>query len=150
MRQKALEEVLPVAQTKNVGIIARLPLNSGLLSGKYTIDTQFGEKDHRNFNRDGKHFNVGETFGGLPYEKGLELVEELREYLPQGVSMAQSALRWCLDQAGVSVVIPGASKAGQAKSNALVSELPSFSQDELEKINSFYKDKVHSHIRGLY
>ena len=150
MRQKALEEVLPVAKQKNVGIIVRLPLNSGLLSGKYTIDTKFGEKDHRNFNRDGKHFNVGETFGGLPYEKGLELVEELREYLPQGVSMAQSALRWCLDQAGVSVVIPGASKVAQATSNASVSELPSFSQDELEKINSFYKDKVHSHIRGLY
>ena len=150
MRQKPLTEVFPIAQEKNIAIIVRLPLNSGLLSGNFTTDTKFGAKDHRNFNRDGKYFNVGETFGGLEYEKGLELVDELREIFPPDIPMAQSALRWCLDQPGVSVIIPGASKVSQAISNAQVSELTSFSAEDLKKLADFYQQKIHSHIRGIY
>lgn len=149
-RQKPLEKILSLAQQKNIAIIVRLPLNSGLLTGKYNADSLFSAQDHRNFNRDGAYFNVGETFGGLPFEKGLELVEELREYLPAEVPMAQSALRWCLAQLGVSVIIPGASNASQAISNAKVSDLPQLGQDVLDKLNDFYKNKVHSHIRGIY
>ena len=150
MRQKPLSEVIPLAKKKDVAIIARLPLNSGMLSGKFTRSTEFGKKDHRNYNRDGKFFNVGETFGGLPYEKGLDLVEELREILPSDIPMSQSALRWCLDQDGVSVIIPGASKIEQATSNPEVSDLPSFSAEVLAELSDFYQQKVHPHIRGVY
>lgn len=150
MRQKPLQEVLPLAQQNNVAIIVRLPLNSGLLSGKFSKDTQFSATDHRNFNRDGQEFNVGETFGGLPYEKGLELVEDLRGIFPQDIPMAQSSLRWCLDQPGVSVIIPGASSEAQVISNAASSEIAPFSQDKLQELADFYNDKVHSHIRGVY
>ena len=154
MRQKPLLEVFPVAIEKNVAIIVRLPLNSGLLSGKFSKDTQFGKQDHRNFNRDGKYFNVGETFGGLPYEKGLELVEELRPLLAGDASMAQNmaqgSLRWCLDQPGVSVIIPGASSPDQVISNTAVSEMDSFSEQQLNELADFYHKKVHSHIRGIY
>ncbi len=152
LRQKPLQEVMPLAQQNNVAIIVRLPLNSGLLSGKFSKDTQFSKTDHRNFNRDGQEFNVGETFGGLPYEKGLELVEELRGIFPANpdITMAQSSLRWCLDQAGVSVIIPGASSEAQVVSNAASSELASFSDDKLKELADFYNAKVHSHIRGVY
>ena len=150
LRQKALAEVLPLAAEKKVGIIVRLPLNSGLLSGKFNRQTVFATNDHRNFNRDGQAFNVGETFGGLPYEKGLELVDELRSYVPEGMSMAQFALRWCLDQLGVSVIIPGASRADQVYTNARVSELPPLSDSLRNTLKEFYANKVHSHIRGAY
>ena len=150
LRQKALDEVLPMAAEKKVGIIVRLPLNSGLLSGKFNRQTVFAANDHRNFNRDGQAFNVGETFGGLPYEKGLELVDELRSYVPEGMSMAQFALRWCLEQQGVSVIIPGASRADQVYTNAEVSNISPLSEPLLNTLREFYTDKVHSHIRGAY
>lgn len=111
---------------------------------------QIAKNDHRTYNRDGEYFNVGETFGGLPYEKGLELVDELRDLFPQAIPMAQSAVHWCLDQPGVSVIIPGASKVSPAKSNAQVSELASFTAKDLAKLFDFYQQKVHSHIRGIY
>ncbi|THV25934.1 aldo/keto reductase [Glycomyces paridis] len=117
-RQKPLEAVLPAAEKAGVGIIARVPLASGLLSGRYTAETRFGEDDHRNFNRRGEAFDVGETFAGVDYATGLEAVERLRPLVPEGMTMAQFALRWILDQSAVSVVIPGARNAGQAESNA--------------------------------
>ncbi|MBE8182056.1 MAG: aldo/keto reductase [Candidatus Portiera sp.] len=150
LRQKSLSEVFPLAQEKNVAIIVRLPLNSGLLSGKFSKDTQFDKQDHRNFNRDGQHFNVGETFGGLPYEKGLELVEDLRGLFPTDVPMAQSSLRWCLDQSAVSVIIPGASSEEQVVANVVASEMDSFSEQKLKELADFYHGEVHSHIRGVY
>ncbi|MFP5394423.1 MAG: aldo/keto reductase, partial [Gammaproteobacteria bacterium] len=107
-RQKPLEELLPRALDKGVGIIVRLPLASGLLSGKITRATTFREDDHRNFNRDGAHFNVGETFAGLELDKGIELSEQIARLVPEGMTMAQMALRWILDHPAVSVVIPGA------------------------------------------
>ena len=149
-RQKALEEVLPQARQKGVGIIVRLPLNSGLLSGKMNPKTEFGEKDHRNFNRDGKAFYVGETFGGLIYEKGLELVEQLRSYVPHQSSMAQFALKWCLDQSEVSTVIPGATRIMQARMNAAVSNMPSLGTEMHKSLRKFYQEEVAEHIRGPY
>ncbi len=107
-RQKPLEVLLAKAKALGVAIIVRLPLASGLLSGKITRQTTFAPTDHRSFNRDGQEFNVGETFAGLPLEKGLELVDQLKEMAPPGMTMAQFALRWCLDFDAVTTVIPGA------------------------------------------
>ena len=108
-RQRLLSKLLPLAQSKGVGIIVRLPLASGLLSGKFTKDTTFAQSDHRNYNRDGQFFNVGETFAGLPFEKGVKLTDRIKAILPEGMSMIQLALRWILDHDAVSVIIPGAS-----------------------------------------
>lgn len=149
-RQKPLEELFPRAQEKGVGVIVRLPLASGLLTGKLTRATEFREDDHRNFNRDGEAFNVGETFAGLPYELGVDLSEELATLVPPGMTMVQFAQRWILDAAAVSVVIPGASSQRQARGNALVSDLPPLSPELHARLAGFYKDKVRDHIRGPY
>ena len=114
-RQKLISELLPRAKSNGIGIIARLPLASGLLSGKLTLDRTFAESDHRYFNRDGQNFNVGETFAGLPYEKGVELADMLKEFIPAGMAMVQLALRWILGHDAVSAIIPGASSPEQAK-----------------------------------
>jgi aryl-alcohol dehydrogenase-like predicted oxidoreductase len=149
-RQKLVSELLPLAKAKKVGIIVRLPLASGLLTGKFTRDTKFPETDHRRFNRDGQHFNVGETFAGLPFEKGVELADRLRDLLPDGMSMAQMALRWILDHDAVSVIIPGASSPEQAKANAAVSDLEPLPEDLCRVLSEFYTNRVHRHIRGAY
>lgn len=149
-RQKLLEELLPKAKEKGIGIIVRLPLASGMLSGKYTRDTRFAETDHRNYNRNGEAFSVGETFAGIPFEKGLELVEALQEYLPKGMTMAQFAMRWILDQEAVSAVIPGASSAKQAVQNAQCSALPNLDEDLHQRLADFYQQQVAEHIRGAY
>ena len=111
-RQKPIEALFPQAKEKGVAIVVRLPLASGLLSGKFTKDTKFGPKDHRNFNRDGQQFNVGETFSGIPFEKGVELAKGMEAFVPQGWSMVQLAQRWILDHSAVSVIIPGATSRG--------------------------------------
>lgn len=147
-RQDAIDTLLPKAQANNVGIIVRLPLASGLLSGKFAIDHQFSTSDHRNFNRDGQAFHVGETFSGLPFEKGVELVKELNAYVPEGMNMAQWALRWILDQPGVSTVIAGASRESQVVSNAMVSQMPSLDASVHQELRSFYQEKVRPFIRG--
>lgn len=149
-RQKPLKELLPKAREKGVGIIVRLPLASGLLTGKLTKSTEFREEDHRSFNREGEMFNVGETFAGLPYDKGVELSEELRNLVPEGMTMVQMALRWILDHEEVTVVIPGASSPEQAWQNAAISELPPLSGELHEKLAGFYEKKVHHLIRGAY
>ncbi|WP_438865260.1 aldo/keto reductase [Neptunicella sp.] len=149
-RQKLVKELLPQAKDKGVGIIVRLPLASGLLSGKFTTDTRFHESDHRNFNQNGECFNVGETFAGLPFNKGVELTEQLKQYAPAGVSMAQLALRWILDHDAVSTIIPGASSADQAQANAAISALPPLSDELHLALSDFYHAQVHQHIRGQY
>ncbi|WP_199036495.1 aldo/keto reductase [Glycomyces salinus] len=121
-RQKPLEAVLPAAEKAGVGVISRVPLASGLLSGKYTAGTEFGADDHRNFNRHGEAFDVGETFAGVDYATGLAAVERMRPLVPEGMTMAQFALRWILDQPGVTVVIPGARNAEQARANAAAAD----------------------------
>ncbi|MHC4506422.1 MAG: aldo/keto reductase [Planctomycetota bacterium] len=149
-RQKPIEVLFEKAKEKGVALIVRLPLASGLLAGKLTKDTEVPENDHRNFNRDGQLFNVGETFAGLPFEKGVELAEAVKSLVPEGITMAQMALRWILDHDAVSVVIPGASRAGQAVSNAAVSDVPPLPPELHAKLGSFYASDVAEHIRGPY
>lgn len=149
-RQKPLEVLLPKAKARGVAIIVRLPLASGLLSGKLQKETRFEEGDHRHFNRDGACFNVGETFAGLPFGKGVELVEELKSGLPGNMGMAETSLRWILDHDAVTVVIPGASSPDQARRNAMASDLPRLSPDLHARLSSFYRNKVRDHIRGPY
>jgi len=117
-RLKPLDEVLPAAVAAGVGIIARLPLASGLLSGRYSSSTTFAPDDHRNYNRGGAAFDVGETFSGVDFETGLAAVPDLTAALPAGGSLSQSALRWIVDQAGLTTVIPGARNPDQARGNA--------------------------------
>jgi aryl-alcohol dehydrogenase-like predicted oxidoreductase len=149
-RQKLIDELFPKAQEKGVGIIARVPLASGLLTGKFSKKTTFGEGDHRNYNRDGQRFNVGETFAGVPFEKGVELVDEIEAMVPEGMSMVQMALRWILDYDAVSVVIPGASSPRQARANAQISDLPPLSEDLHQRLSEFYKEHIHDYVRGPY
>jgi aryl-alcohol dehydrogenase-like predicted oxidoreductase len=148
-RQKPIADLFDEAKRKGVAIIVRLPLASGLLSGRYKKTTTFAQTDHRTFNRNGEKFNVGETFAGLPFERGVELTEELKAILPPG-DLAQWALRWCLDFDAVTVVIPGARNAEQARSNAAASDLPPLSPETHRKLREFYERKVAGLIRGAY
>ncbi|MBQ4822447.1 aldo/keto reductase [Aquimarina sp. MMG016] len=149
-RQKLTQELLPQASEKGVGIIVRLPLASGLLTGKFTKETQFLENDHRNFNRDGEAFNVGETFAGLPFDTGITLSNELRTLCPENMTMSELALRWILDHKEVSTIIPGASTHKHVSNNAKVSNLPPLSKKLMTELEEFYHKKVHKHIRGVY
>ncbi|MCT8137121.1 aldo/keto reductase [Anaerobacillus sp. CMMVII] len=149
-RQKPLEELLPAAKERGVGILARLPLASGLLTGKFTEASTFASDDHRTFNRNGDAFNVGETFAGLEFNKGVELSQQLQWIANGRDSMAQAALRWILDQAGVSCIIPGFKNVKQVNQNLAALQTPSFSKEELEQLQQFYKETVHDHIRGVY
>lgn len=149
-RQKLLDELLPRAEDKNIGVIVRLPLASGMLSGKFTEKTRFAESDHRHFNRDGDAFNVGETFAGIPFETGVKLVGELEKKVPEGYTMAQMAMRWLLDQPAVTSIIPGASSARQVRENAGVSALQPLSDELHEALYDFYQHQVQQHIRGVY
>ena len=149
-RQKPISTLFPKAKEKGVAIIVRLPLASGLLSGKLTKQSKFPQNDHRNYNRDGQFFNVGETFAGLPYEKGVELADALKPLTPGGLTMAQMAERWILDYDAVSVVIPGASRPDQATANAAVSNLPPLNPKLHDALQNFYQREVAAHIRGPY
>lgn len=149
-RQKLTTELLPQANDAGVSIIVRLPLASGLLAGKFTGETTFTEGDHRNYNRDGQMFSVGETFAGLPFEIGVGLADELREMLPQTMTMAQASQRWILDHEAVTTIITGASSVPQISDNAAVSELPPLGKELHASLSEFYKSKVEQHIRGVY
>ncbi|TWT85117.1 General stress protein 69 [Planctomycetes bacterium CA13] len=149
-RQKPIHTLFEKASAQGVGIIVRLPLASGVLSGKFTIDTQFAADDHRNYNRDGDAFNVGETFAGLPFELAVELATQIKPMVPLGLTMAQFAQRWILDHDAVTTMITGASRPSQVKSNAVVSDLPKLSSQIHQQMASFYNEKVHEHIRGVY
>ncbi len=149
-RQKPLEKLIPEAGRKGVGIIVRLPLASGLLAGKFTNNSTFAETDHRHFNRNGEHFNVGETFAGIPFEKGVELADRIRQWVPENMTVAQMSLRWILDFNEISVIIPGASRPSQAEENAQVSALPPLTADLHRQLASFYEKEVREHIRGPY
>ncbi|UKM64097.1 aldo/keto reductase [Flavobacteriaceae bacterium GSB9] len=150
-RQKLITELFPKAEEKGVGIIVRLPLASGLLTGKFDASTTFAEDDHRNFNRDGEAFNVGETFAGLPFEKGLQFVETIKNnILPQDLNMVQLALRWILDHNAVSSIIPGASSSKQVIANASVSNIEKLTPEVHERLKALYQSKIHGAIRGGY
>lgn len=137
-RRKPLEEVLPAAAKTGVGIIARVPLASGLLSGKFTDDTRFAPTDHRTFNRAGEAFDQGETFSGVPYELGVSAAQEYVKLVPEGVTPAQFALRWIIDQPGVTVAIPGASRPEQAAQNAQAAMIESPTAQQLEDLERLY------------
>ena len=149
-RQKPIHTIFAEAKQKRVGIIVRLPLASGLLGGKMTKQQHFAATDHRNYNRDGQAFNVGETFAGLPFEKAVELADALKPLVPAGLTMADMAQRWILDHDAVSTVITGASKPEQASANACVSTLPKLSTELHAKLAVFYQREVTQHIRGPY
>ena len=121
-RLKPEDEVFPAAREAGVGIIVRVPLASGLLSGKYSRSTEFPEHDHRSYNRDGSSFDVGETFSGVDFEQGLDAVAEFEQLVPEGLTTSQAALAWIVSRPGVSTVIPGARNAGQARANAAAAD----------------------------
>jgi len=141
-RQRPHELLFPMAEKKNVGIIARVPLASGLLTGKFSKQTTFGKKDHRNFNREGKFFDVGETFSGIPYAVGVEAVDMLKEFLPEEENLVHLALRWILMRDEVSCVIPGASSVDHVISNAESSEKPPLPDEIMAKIGQIYRDEI--------
>jgi aryl-alcohol dehydrogenase-like predicted oxidoreductase len=147
-RQRPLEQLLPAAKARGVGIIVRLPLASGLLSGRYTKNTQFTATDHRNYNRDGQKFSVGETFAGLPLEKGVALTDALKHLVPANMNMAQMAQRWLLDHEAVTTIITGVSKPEQARENTVAAELSPLSKDLHAALARFYREEVKPHIRG--
>lgn len=149
-RQKPLTQLLPKAQESGVGILVRLPLASGLLTGKFKPDTTFAADDHRSFNANGEQFNVGETFAGLPFAKGVELAAQL-DWIAEGRGdMARAAMRWILDQPEVTCVIPGFRNVRQVEDNLGAIDVPSFSEAELMRLAAFYQSEVAQHIRGAY
>ena len=144
-RLKPAESVLAEAAKRQVGILARVPLASGLLTGKLRPDTAFAADDHRSFNREGQAFDKGETLSGVPYEAGLAAVEELRPLVPPGASLTQVALRWILMFDGVTSAIPGARTAAQARENAAAAALPPLDAGTMAAVRRVYDE----HIRGL-
>lgn len=149
-RQKPIHTLFAEARKRGVALLVRLPLASGLLAGKFTRATTFPADDHRNYNADGQKFNVGETFAGLPFAKGVELVEALRPHVPAGLTMSELALRWCLDFEAVSVIIPGAKNPEQARANARASSIPPLGAAVHGHLAEFDEREVAPHIRGAY
>jgi aryl-alcohol dehydrogenase-like predicted oxidoreductase len=149
-RLKPLDEVLPAAQKAGVGIIARVPLASGMLSGRYDENTRFGPDDHRSYNRHGEQFDVGETFSGVPFEIGLTAVSELRQFVDPEMTMAQFALRWVIDQPGVSTVIPGARNAEQARANAAAAALPPLRAEQLAGVRGVYDRLIGDYVHDRW
>jgi aryl-alcohol dehydrogenase-like predicted oxidoreductase len=137
-RLKPLDEVVPAARAAGVGIIARVPLASGLLTGKYTRETEFAANDHRTYNRDGSAFDVGETFSGVDFETGLTAANEFAALVPEGLTPAQAALAWVAQIDGVSSVIPGARSVSQALGNASAGALPPLPVEFMEGVQSIY------------
>jgi aryl-alcohol dehydrogenase-like predicted oxidoreductase len=147
-RLKPLDEVLPAAVESGVGIIARVPLASGLLSGKYTEETRFAPNDHRTFNRHGEAFDQGETFSGVDFETGVEAAREFAKLTPEGATTAQAALKWIIEQPGVTTVIPGARNIDQARANAEAADLTDLGEefhDRAERLyDRYFRSSIHS------
>lgn len=145
-RQRPAGLVLREAEARKVGILARLPLSSGMLTGKMTRDSTFSSDDHRTFNREGAAFDKGETFSGVPYAVGLEAVEHVRRLLPPGFTMAQFALKWILMFDGVTCAIPGAKTPAQATDNFNASEKPALDDAVMEQIAKLYWAKIAPYV----
>ncbi len=141
-RQRPAELFFPQAKKKQVGILARVPLASGMLTGKLRRDSTFPKNDHRNFNLHGEAFDVGETFSGVDYAVGLEAVEEIRKLLPAGASMSQFALRWILDFDAVTCAIPGGKRPEQIVDNCRASDLPPLSPEAMAAVRRIYDHKI--------
>ena len=149
-RQKPITALFDKVQARGVALIIRLPLASGLLTGKYTKDTEFAPQDHRTYNRNGEAFNVGETFAGLPFERGVALANDLKPFVPEGMTLTQMAMRWILDHPAVTVIIPGAKNPEQAVANAAISDLPPLPPELHLRLREFYENEVAANIRGPY
>jgi aryl-alcohol dehydrogenase-like predicted oxidoreductase len=149
-RRKPLDEVLPAAHAAGVGIIARVPLASGLLSGRYTHETSFAADDHRTFNRHGEAFDAGETFSGVDFDTGVDAAREFAARAPAGATPAQAALRWVIQQPGVSTVIPGARNPEQAGQNAAAAALPPFSDADLAAIADLYDRRIRAQVHNRW
>ncbi|TDQ42746.1 aldo/keto reductase [Aureibacillus halotolerans] len=149
-RQLPLETLFPQAHKQGVGILARVPLASGLLTGKFSTDSTFAENDHRQFNKNGERFSVGETFAGLTLQTGVQLADQLKWIAEGRGSMTQAALRWILDHEEVTCAIPGFKRPEQVEDTLKAIDVPSYSEKELQDLAEFYKQHVHHHIRGAY
>ena len=141
-RQRPADLFFDLAKKKNVGILARVPLSSGMLTGKMSKNTKFEIDDHRNYNRHGEAFDVGETFSGVDFETGLETVEELKKLVPEGMTTAQFALRWILMHDAVSSTIPGAKRPQQAEDNARAADFPPLSDETMRAVRDLYESKI--------
>lgn len=146
-RQHLAEAFFEKAQQQGTALIARVPLASGLLSGKFNTATVFDKNDHRNYNANGDAFNVGETFSGIAFQEGVKLAEEIKEILPEGM-LAQQSIKWILQHEAITTVIPGASSTSQVQSNAAASELPALSPETMDRLKALYDSKIRSKIRG--
>ncbi|MEU6476789.1 aldo/keto reductase [Streptomyces sp. NPDC047017] len=149
-RMKPLAEVLPAAGEAGVAIIARVPLASGLLSGKYTKDTVFPADDHRTYNRHGESFDQGETFSGVDFATGVEAAAEFAALAPQGCTPAQLALRWIVQQPGVTTVIPGARSPEQARANAAAGKMPPLSEETMAAVRDLYERRVKDQVEARW
>jgi aryl-alcohol dehydrogenase-like predicted oxidoreductase len=146
LRRKPLERVLPEAAAAGVGIIARVPLGSGLLGGRVGLDTTFAPDDHRTYNRHGEAFDVGETFSGVPFDVGVAAAQKIAELTPSGATTAQLALRWIIDRIGVTTVIPGASRPDQARANAAAANLAPLDDRTEAELTRIYDTRVREHV----
>jgi aryl-alcohol dehydrogenase-like predicted oxidoreductase len=149
-RLKPFEQVMPAAAEAGVGIIVRVPLASGLLAAKFTAHSTFGSDDHRHYNRNGEAFDMGETFSGVPFELGINAAAELGALAPEGVTPAQAAIRWLVDQPGVTTVIPGASSVEQAQANAAVAGLAPTTAEYDEAVHRIYEADIRQHVHGRW
>lgn len=147
-RQNPADRLFDRAREAGVALIVRVPLASGLLTGKFSRDTEFPESDHRNYNRDGEVFSVGETFAGVPFERGVELARTVERRVPRRMNMAQAALRWILDHEAVTTVIPGASHPAQVKTNARASNLSPLSDELHAWLRTLHDEEISPRIRG--
>jgi aryl-alcohol dehydrogenase-like predicted oxidoreductase len=149
-RQKPIQEFFPLAEEQNIGVLARVPLASGLLSGKMSADREFSPDDHRNFNREGQAFDRGETFSGVNFETGLRAADELKELVPEGYTLAHLALRWILMHPAVSCTIPGAKRPEQVESNVAAAGMPPLSEETMERIRGIYDRSVRPEVHHLW
>src|SRR6266849_4906864 len=149
-RQRPSELFFDLAKRRKVGILARVPLSSGMLSGRMKAGTQFSESDHRTYNRHGEAFDRGETFSGIDYETGLRAVEELRALMPGGMAMAQFALRWILRFDAVTCAIPGAKRPSQAEENVFAADLPALSGKKMRAIKEIYDRRIRAFVHHYW
>lgn len=149
-RQRPAELFFREAKARNIAVIARVPLASGMLTGKMNAASQFAADDHRAYNRNGEAFDKGETFSGVPYDVALAAVEEIRPLVPDGMTMSQFALAWILADDAITTVIPGARNAAQATANAAASDVPALSQATLETLKNLYQRKIAGFVHHLW
>jgi len=149
-RQRPADLFFREAMRRRVGILARVPLASGLLTGKFTLDSTFPEDDHRNFNREGEAFDRGETFAGVDFEAGVKAAEALRPYVPAGASMAQLALRWILMSDAVTCAIPGAKRPAHVEDNTAAADLPPLSSETMAAIHNIYRTRIRSLVHHYW